>query len=812
MAAETLSGIPDQQLLERFSAGRDEAAFEAIVRRHGPMVYRVCQRVMRRAEDTEDAFQATFLLLAQKAASIRKLGSLACWLHGVARRVALKARAAEQTRRRHEQQACCPSRAVPLEDITWGELHAVLDEELDRLPEKWRGPLVLCYQQGRTQDEAARQLGWSRNTFSRRMAEARQALARRLIRRGWGLPAALGAALFADVAVAAPTSLIRSTVAAGVRAGADRASTAALSARVVALMEGVKQAMFVSNAKLAAAFLLAIGVLATGLGLLAHQTLAARAADEALAAPSSTTPAADPSAAPPASETKPPPARQAPDNPVLALRPRASLLKGHEGTVNAIAFSPNGKAVATAGDDKTVRVWDLATGRQIHKLDQPDKAIGVAFSPDGKALATTSAIIGALVLWDPDAGKQRWRTPVKREMVRGPDGKQREEGFALTGPIAFSPDSKIMAVALEQGVAVAIHVATGKDFMTFKGRALATTAAAISTDGKLLVLGNSSGDVDVLDLGKDGNWKNLPGKKAVTALAFLGLGTRVAVADGGKAVRILDVTKPLPPAGMEELAFVGRDPIRALAVSAAGKWAATASADGTVRLWDTEGRKEKRRLQAWEGVVKAMAFSPDGKRLGMVGKDGAIIWDLTRDDKPLPGDLKLTQKAMDGLWADLASDVGSKVFLAALRLRADPGRSVPFLRDHIQRKGSGPDQKKIQQLITELDSDDFKKRASASKGLEEAGKAAETAILDALAAKPSLEVKTRLERLLKQAQQSVLSAEQQRDVRAVRVLEQAGTAESRKLLEALSKESPCWWISREAKAALLRLAGRDKKS
>jgi RNA polymerase sigma-70 factor (ECF subfamily) len=195
MLAESSAGQSDRQLVERLLAERDAAAFEAIVGRHGSMVYRVCFRILQQSQDAEDAFQATFLVLAQKLRGVRKRASLASWLHGVAHLVALKARAQAVVRRRHERQAA-QGAAMPPDGSNWGGLSAVLDTQLRGLPEKWPQPLILCYLEGRTQEEAAGQLSWGKNTL-RRLKEAREALGRRLRRRGvW--PAALSALLLSD--------------------------------------------------------------------------------------------------------------------------------------------------------------------------------------------------------------------------------------------------------------------------------------------------------------------------------------------------------------------------------------------------------------------------------------------------------------------------------------------------------------------------------------------------------------------------------------------------------------------------------------
>jgi RNA polymerase sigma factor (sigma-70 family) len=265
MAAATLGEASDSQLVQEALAGRQEAAFGAIVRRHGQMVFHVCWRVLQQDQDTEDAFQATFLLLAQKLPTIRKHGSLASWLHGVARRVALKARAQAASRRRHERQASLPA-AWPAGDPAWPELQVILDAELTHLPEKWRLPLILCYLEGRTQDEAAVQVGCSRTTLRRRLTEARVALGRRLARRGLGGTAVPEALLLSDcVAPAAlPPGLAASTVeAATAIAGGQCVASAAISAKVAALTRGVLTAVLPTNLKIAAVVLLAAGLLAT---------------------------------------------------------------------------------------------------------------------------------------------------------------------------------------------------------------------------------------------------------------------------------------------------------------------------------------------------------------------------------------------------------------------------------------------------------------------------------------------------------------------------------------------------------------------
>jgi RNA polymerase sigma factor (sigma-70 family) len=213
--APTQTAAADCELLRRFAIGREEAAFEALLRRHGSMVLRVAQRLLHHRQDAEDVFQATFLTLAGKAASIRQGASVGCWLHGVARHLALQTKSAAVRRATHETHAEQRTVADPLAVITVREAQATLDEELARLPERPRAALVLCYLEGATQDEAARQLGWSSATLRRRLEQGRHLLRVRLARRGLTLSAALLGALLGAEGRAAQTWALTSRVFSG---------------------------------------------------------------------------------------------------------------------------------------------------------------------------------------------------------------------------------------------------------------------------------------------------------------------------------------------------------------------------------------------------------------------------------------------------------------------------------------------------------------------------------------------------------------------------------------------------------------------
>jgi RNA polymerase sigma factor (sigma-70 family) len=311
---------PDAQLLERFTARRDEAAFAALVRRHGPMVLNVCRSILRHEQDAEDAFQATFLVLARKAGAIRQPEAVAGWLYEVAHRAAVKAQADAARRRTLERRATPVAPADPTLDMTLRDLRRVLHEELRRLPEKYRLPLVLCYLEGRSREDAAGQLGWSKGTLCGRLDRGREHLRRRLAARGVALSALLCAAAVAPRAAA--EALVDSVVPCAV----NGAAAGALSARAAALAEGVTRAMGIGKLKVITALLLAAGLVLTGAGVLAHQARAARERPAGSPKPEGGSPKPHPAAA--------------------AARPAGE--KGDSVPVSGRVVDPEGKPVAGA--------------------------------------------------------------------------------------------------------------------------------------------------------------------------------------------------------------------------------------------------------------------------------------------------------------------------------------------------------------------------------------------------------------------------------------------------------------------------------
>ncbi len=270
----------DRQLLDDFTARRDEAAFAALLARHGPMVLRVCRRVLHHEQDAEDAFQATFLVLARNTGSIRKQDTLGNWLHGVAYRTAMSAKRSAARRRNHEARL----RAVVPQTTagpTWDETQAVLDEEIQRLPPCFRAAFVLCVLEGKSGAEAAGELGCKEGTVKSRVSRARRLLQQRLARRGIKLAVLLAALSVADktARAALPASLFRAALRVGLVVAAGEPAAGLIPSQVAALAAGVTRAMFLTKMKIITVIFLAITCSLAGAGLLARRALAEKAVD-----------------------------------------------------------------------------------------------------------------------------------------------------------------------------------------------------------------------------------------------------------------------------------------------------------------------------------------------------------------------------------------------------------------------------------------------------------------------------------------------------------------------------------------------------
>jgi RNA polymerase sigma factor (sigma-70 family) len=317
----------DRQLLDDFAVRRSEAAFAALVSRHGAMVLRVCRRVLGHEQDAEDAFQATFLVLAGNAGSIRNRDTVGGWLHGVAYRTAMNARRGIARRRSREARlraVARPAAASP----TWDDVQAVLDEEVQRLPPRFREAFVLCVLEGKGGPEVAAELGCKEGTVKSRVSRARRLLQQRLARRGIRLSALLAGLSAAEGAgrAALPAALAQAAVGFGLLAAAGEPA-AAIPLHIAALAAGVTRAMSLSKTKIATAVLIGASLLVAAGGALAYRALA----------PAEQTP-------PPPARPPEPPASRAGAAPAAAQPDDANVPATFSGRV----LDPDGKPVAGA--------------------------------------------------------------------------------------------------------------------------------------------------------------------------------------------------------------------------------------------------------------------------------------------------------------------------------------------------------------------------------------------------------------------------------------------------------------------------------
>jgi RNA polymerase sigma factor (sigma-70 family) len=274
------AGLSDGQLLDAYIRDRDEVAFAALVQRHGPMVWGVCRRVLGNDSDAEDAFQAAFLVLVRKAASIVPRDMVANWLYGVARQTAVKAKAMAVKRKTREKQVEAMPEPIGAEQGGRDDLLLLLDLELSRLPDKYRTAIVLCDLEGKKLKEAARQLGCPEGTLAARLARGRAMVAKRLARHGLAVTGGVLATVLSQSASAGvPAPVVSSTIkAAALFAVGQAAAMGAISVKVVALTEGVLKTMLMTKLKIATAMVLVVFAFATGgfgISLFKQSTLAA---------------------------------------------------------------------------------------------------------------------------------------------------------------------------------------------------------------------------------------------------------------------------------------------------------------------------------------------------------------------------------------------------------------------------------------------------------------------------------------------------------------------------------------------------------
>jgi RNA polymerase sigma factor (sigma-70 family) len=655
--AQTLLEATDDELLGRFTAKREEAAFAALLRRHGPMVLSVGRRLLGHVHDAEDVFQATFLLLARKAATIRKQASVSSWLHGVAYRLALKARSQQARRQALEKRAQTMAKTTARVDATWQELNVLLDAALLQLPEKHRTALVLFYLEGKSHEEAARQLGCPIATFRSWLARGRKRLRGELTRRGLTLSAVGFASLLATSAAdgTVTATLLGDTLRAALQFTSEKAGAGAVSAQVGFLVEAGLKATMVAKLKLGM-FVLVGSILAAGAGLAAYQGLgggpAPREQDSApkVAAERETSGGTE-------RQDQEHTDRYGDPLPAGSVARLGTLRFYHGQNVDRVLLSHDARlVVSTARGDN--RLWDAGTGRELPLREGLRRAF--VFTWNDKLLAAEDGgKIGDL-----ETGKEgprpnvtRWAPGVNEpKQIMSPDGAIRAMAEAnrirlwdartgkelppldkqqpsfegrtdeLVNSLAFSPDSKLLA-STHPGPTVRLwDLAAGKEIRRFRGKGSQVFRVVFSADGKTLA-GADSRSVTLWDIATGKRRHDFAHTYLVGALAFTPDGKTLLTgsAYNDPVIRVWD-----PVTGREKGEWRGHTvDVQTLAVSPDGKFAVSGSSDLTLRLWDVAAGKQARRFSVPMEPVFSASFSPDGKTVASAGRKLVRLWDAS---------------------------------------------------------------------------------------------------------------------------------------------------------------------------------------
>jgi WD40 repeat protein len=475
---------------------------------------------------------------------------------------------------------------------------------------------------------------------------------------------------------------------------------------------------------------------------------------------------------------------------VVAGKERPIPAEGHQGSVEALAFLPDGKTLASAGKDGTLRLWEVAGGRPVrqHRLPAGTTDLRVWFEPGGSTLA--------------------WRDG-KRIAQRDVTTGKALRSFDFPEVVYFfdvASDGKLLAAYTRDRVLRLVDRATGKVVREFAKYPDLVSGLAFAPDARTLAVAVEDDSIRLEDTATGKQRALLRFPTSPRAFAFSPDGKTLTVALVDNRLTLLEVAT-----GGERLALRVPEHADRLAHSPDGKLLALGSQAGAIHLRELATGKEVRRLEGHHGGVSCLTFSPDGRRLASGGHDTTILtWDVA-DLNVKPPAANLPPKELEALWADLAGADSARAYRAMQALAAAPGQAVPFLGRQL-RAAPTPDPKRLARLIADLDDDQFEVRERATRELEDLGSSAGPVLRKALDGQPSTEVRRRVEALLQRPERFLQTPEDLRGGRAVEVLEHIATPEARTVLEEWSRGAPALDVPAEAKAALQRLAKRPPRS
>jgi RNA polymerase sigma factor (sigma-70 family) len=774
----------DRQLLEIFARDRDDEAFRVLVRRHAALVLGVCRRALRNRQDAEDCFQATFLVLARKAGAIRWQESVAGWLHQVAARLAAEIRVREARRRRREHTVAAEMRPTGKDEVDLRELGATVDEELRRLPERARLPLLLCYLQGQTRDQAALLLGLSLRTFERRLQNARDMLRGRLARRGVTLSAGLMAwGLAQETLSAIPAGLVAVTARDAVGfVNGDTASRAAL------LAGQAVRAMLWEKVRWVAGLALTMGLFVAAAGLRGQPTAAVPPEPTqptqagVIGVPAGQRDAAQTPPAPPARIQEVGTAaavenglrwlvRQqtqdggwkieggAPNDVAATALALLPLLQAADGRDPARRLEPHAEAVRRglkylAGMQKADGGFD--GGMYAHAMASWALADGYRLTSDAKLKQPAQLAIDYIVKAQHEGGGWRY----------------------APGQAGDTSVTSWHVVALKRGEKAGLQV----------------PAHAFDKAGTYLNSVTPDGGASYVYVPQAGQIKGTPAMTAgaVMCRQLLGWKPRDPVLLKGAAT--LEQNSPAPTLAN---AYYYHFATRAMHGTGGPEWEAWEPKMATILL----GRQD--RDGSWSPAGDL--FGQAGGRLMITSLSLMALEPCGQLTVPAPG---AARKLKDGeaaqCWKDLTGDNFARVRGAMLKLVGAPDQAVPMLREQL-KPVQPADAKLVAGLIAALGSDVFEDRSAAFRELRGFGERAAGPLRKALKGTAELELRRRIEQLLDEAERDAHGPERTRMRRAIQVLELAGTPEARQLLRTLAQGAPDAHLTDSAKEALDRL-------